>query len=311
MGSIDLTKFRPMLAASTEDYDWAKLQYPVYVSPKLDGIRCATHPTLGPVSRTLKPIPNGHIRQTLSHPLLKWLDGELTVGPPNAPDVFNRSQSGVMTSAGVPDWTYYVFDNFEAGHMCGFGIRLGDAQRVIDAADVVIGGRYVKLLEHTRVDNYEQLVEQEAKAVADGYEGLMIRSAGGKYKFGRSTQREQGLLKMKRFTDDEAIIEGYELLQLNQNDPVIDALGLQKRGYSKEGKVDDPTRIGKLLVRGAAGSRWHGISFSIGSGLDDSTRRDFLARFDEIRGKTVSYKYQAHGSLDAPRMPIFKGIRHD
>src|SRR5690606_2846799 len=146
---------------------------------------------------------------------------------------------------------------------------------------------------HTRVDNYEQLVEQEAKAIAEGYEGLMIRSAGGKYKFGRSTQREQGLLKMKRFTDDEAIIEGYELLQLNQNDPIIDALGLQKRGYSKEGKVDDPTRIGKLLVRGAASSRWHGISFSIGSGLDDSTRRDFLARFDEIRGKTVSYKYQA------------------
>ena len=53
--------FKPMLApreepASFPDY-WKLLQYPLEVSPKLDGIRGATRaPTI--VSRTCKPLPS-------------------------------------------------------------------------------------------------------------------------------------------------------------------------------------------------------------------------------------------------------------
>lgn len=315
MGAIDLTKFRPNLAATTDDYDWGKLKYPVYVSPKLDGIRCMTHPTLGPVTRTLKPVPNKSIRDYLSHPLLRWLDGELFVDNMNAPDVFNRTQSGVMSHGGTPNWSYRVFDNFEAGHMCGFGIRYGDAQRIIQAFDMLEEMpdvfRRVHILEHLMIDNYDELLAAEAKAVEDGYEGLMIRSPDGKYKFGRSTQNEQGLLKMKRFTDAEGIITGWEPLLRNQNDPMIDALGLQKRGYSKEGKVVDDTRVGKFLAVGAPGQPWDGIPFGIGSGLDDSSRVKYRQEIEGLIGKTFSYKFQAHGSLDAPRSPIWKGLRFD
>lgn len=335
--AIDLSKFRPNLAAQTDDYDWSKLKYPVYVSPKLDGIRCVCHPTLGPVTRTLKPIPNAYIRKVLSKPEFKWLDGEVLIGPINASDVFNRSQSGVMSYGGTPDFTYAVFDNFEAGHMCGFGIRIEDARRVVEYArgNENAVGFPVQLLEHRMVNNYEELVAAEIEALGQGYEGLMVRSPSGKYKFGRSTQREQGLLKMKRFIDDEAEIVGWEPLMRNQNDPMIDALGLQKRGYSKEGKVADDTRVGKFIVRGVPESRWTGVTFSIGSGLDDDSRVRFREAFrryniepspatylagirdglfnapDNPLGKIVAYKYQAHGSLDAPRSPIWKGLRYD
>lgn len=308
MAAIDLTKFRPMLAASTEDYDWSKLVYPVYVSPKLDGIRCVTHPTLGPVSRSLKPIPNDYIRQYLAWPQSRWLDGEIVVGEPNAPDVFNRSQSGVMTGSGEPNFTYYVFDNFEAGHMCGFGIRLADAERVIAAAPEQMR---IKLLPHHLVNDYDELTYWEDQFVSQGYEGLMIRSPGGKYKFGRSTQKEQGLLKMKRFTDAEGIITGYEPLMRNHNDPMIDALGLQKRGYSKEGKIADDTRVGNFLAVGAPGQPWDGVPFSIGSGLDDDSRLRYRKEIESLIGKTFSYKFQSHGSVDAPRTPIWKGLRLD
>lgn len=309
--AINLSKFRPNLAAQTDDYDWSKLQYPVYVSPKIDGIRCICHPTLGPVSRSLKPIPNEYIRNILSRAEFKWLDGEIVVGSINAPDVFNRSQSGVMSYGGTPDFTYTVFDNFESGHMCGFGIRLDDARRVLDHIHSVYPGLSVQLLEHCMVNNYEELVAAEIEALEQGFEGLMIRSPGGKYKFGRSTQREQGLLKMKRFIDDEAEIVGWEPLMRNQNDPMIDALGLQKRGYSKDGKVADDSRVGKFILRGISGSRWAGVTFSIGSGLDDDSRVRFRKEVDTLMGKIVAYKYQAHGSLDAPRSPIWKGLRYD
>lgn len=315
--AINLTNFRPNLAASTDDYDWSKLQFPVYVSPKIDGIRCVTHPTLGPVSRSLKPIPNKFIRDYLAHPALRWLDGEIVVGPSHAADVFNQSQSGVMSHGGEPDFSYLVFDNFEAGHMCGFGIRINDASNVVDAA-ITAGFAHesqVRVLPQVMVHNLDELNAFEAGVVEDGFEGAMVRSPGGKYKFGRSTLREQGLLKMKRFIDDEAEIIGWEPLMRNLNDPVVDALGLQKRGYSKEGKVADDRLVGKFIVRGCAGSRWHNITFSIGSGLDDNLRLRYReairTNVDSPIGKKVAYKYQAHGSLEAPRMPIFKGLRYD
>ena len=316
MGGIDLTKFRPNLAATTDDYDWSKLQYPVLVSPKLDGIRCVTHPTMGPVSRSLKPIKNDEVRTYLANPMLRWLDGELTVGPYNAPDVFSQSQSGVMSVGGNPNWTYWVFDDFEAGHMCGFGIRLEDAMRVVGTHQIASDDyNHVRMLPHMRVDNYEELQVAEETALAEGFEGLMIRSLSGKYKFGRSTTREGGLLKMKRFEDDEAQITDWSPLELNTNDPVFDAMGLQKRGYSKEGKVIDDSRVGRFFCRGVEGSRWAGVGFWIGSGLDDDTRRALREAIrsgvDSPIGRKISYKYQAHGSKDAPRTPIWKGFRGD
>ena len=305
--SMNLQYFRPNLAADSTDYDWSKLHFPAYVSPKIDGIRCVTHPELGPSSRSLKPIPNRFIKDILGKPELKWLDGEIVVGNPAAPDVFNRSQSGVMSRDGIPDFTYLVFDNFEAGDMCGFGIRLQDAQNVVERVSV----QAVKMLPHKFVDSLDELWAYEEEQVALGYEGIMIRHRGVKYKCGRSTLREQGLIKVKRFLDDEAQIIGWEPLLRNMNDPVVDALGLQKRGYSKEGKIADPTMAGKVNMLGLTG-KWRGVEFDVGSGLDDGQRRDIAANFDaKYKNQMGSYKYQPHGSLEAPRSPIWKGLRHD
>lgn len=308
--SFDLSKFKPMLAAETEDYDWSKLQYPIYTSPKLDGIRCVTHPTLGPVSRSLKPIPNTHIRTFLANPALKWLDGEICVGPASDPLVFNRSQSGVMSQGGTPDFTYHVFDNFEAAQMCNFGIRYQDARWVVDEAvnhDPTIS-EHVKLLPQKLIGDYDELLAAEEEAIALGFEGLIIRSPSGKYKFNRSTQREQGMLKLKRFADAEARIIGYEPLMRNENEAFLDERGYQKRGYSKDGKVADDTRIGKFHAIVLTGP-FKDVSFSIGSGLNDTDRLQFRASIDSLIGQTFSFKYQAHGSKDAPRTPIWKGLR--
>src|SRR5690606_22412947 len=86
-----LMTFRPMLAveASIED-----IRFPVLASPKLDGIR-ATMVDGKALTRSLKPIPNHHVRMWLEANCPNGWDGELML-PRRAdgtlPD-FNEVQS--------------------------------------------------------------------------------------------------------------------------------------------------------------------------------------------------------------------------
>ena len=76
---------KPMLLPrETPDLD--NLQYPVYVTPKLDGIRCLFKGGVA-LSRTLKPIPNKSIQAWAKKhaKILEGMDGELIVGSPTSP----------------------------------------------------------------------------------------------------------------------------------------------------------------------------------------------------------------------------------
>lgn len=308
---MDLTNFKPLLAAKIEtEEDYNKLQYPLLASPKIDGIRTINHPERGPITRTLKPIPNKYIREYLAHPKLKWLDGETVVGNPRDVGLFNKTQSAVMSQSGTPDFTYYVFDHLGGATLsCPFNLRLNDAREAVAAYGL---SSRVRFLEHVEISNRLELDLYEGNCVARGYEGIMLRSPKGRYKFNRSTLRDGILIKLKRFEDAEAIIIGWEPLERNENAPTIDALGYQKRSAHQAGKVTDDTLLGKFLVRGLGG-RWANVEFSIGSGLTEALRREYRNCIDLLIAKkqVVTYKYQAHGSKDAPRMPIFKGLRHD
>lgn len=75
-----MNTFKPTLAVNA---DFTKIQYPVYASPKLDGIRCSIVDGKA-LSRTLKQIPNKHIFNQLSTTDLNGLDGELIIGSPTS-----------------------------------------------------------------------------------------------------------------------------------------------------------------------------------------------------------------------------------
>ena len=85
---------RPMLAATVKVGDFNNVEWPVLASPKIDGIRCLIHPTLGPVTRTFKPIPNVYIRTMLER-IAKgsYLDGELVAVNKQGVIDFNGTQS--------------------------------------------------------------------------------------------------------------------------------------------------------------------------------------------------------------------------
>jgi len=74
----------------------------------------------------------------------------------------------------------------------------------------------IKLLPRV-INSAEELDAFEAACLRDGFEGVMLRSPSGRYKFGRSTLKENLLLKLKRFEDAEAQIIGFEELSHNAN----------------------------------------------------------------------------------------------
>lgn len=302
-----LNGFKPLLAAPLEDADIGRVQWPVLASPKIDGIRCIIHPTLGPVTRTLKPIPNNYIRDFLSVAMFRYLDGEIVVGEdPYIHGIFNATQSAVMSAGGTPKFRYLVFDTIPDGLNCPFHTRTTIAREIVERANVP----EVQYLVHDPILGPQDLAEYEEEWVSRGAEGVMLRHPHGKYKFNRSTLKEGILLKVKRFVDDEAVIIGYEPLYRNENEATRDARGFQKRSSHLAGMVEDDTRIGKFHLRGITG-KWKDVTFHCGSGLTDTQRVEYRGKIDSLIGKVVSYKYQPHGAQDKPRAPIFKGLRYD
>lgn len=307
--TIDLSKFKPNLAASPpKDFDWATFPFETNIwlaSPKIDGIRVICHPLLGPVTRSLEPVPNNYIRNYLNHPKFRWLDGEVVLNWQD-PKTFNKTQSAVMSYEGTPSFEYRVFDHIEAGNLCGFGIRLNDAASLV----FNMQDDHVHMAPHIEMPSHERFQMYEEMQVSLGFEGIMLRDKRAKYKFGRSTWKEGGLIKVKRFEDAEGQIIGWAPLERNGNEAYLDNLGMQKRTAHQANMVIDKTMLGKfeLLV---LNGEFQGKTVRCGSGLTEAERIEYCQKIDSFiaNKQVVTFKYQAHGSKDAPRIPIFKGLR--
>lgn len=310
--------FRPMLAAELKNL--ADVRFPVLVSPKLDGIRCVIRDGKA-LTRSLKPIPNDHIRNTLEGMNLPDFDGEILIrtvpGKESlegtlaewAATPFNAVSSAVMSKQGQPDFLFAVFDQVDSAP---YQMRLGSVTswclRKCAVYDQIDRVRRVRSVRHVMVNNVEQLETLNLEYLSQGFEGIMIRNPGGMYKFGRSTVKEGGLLKLKPFADGEAEIIGYVERQHNTNQATVNALGLTERSHKAEGMVGSGT-LGTLRVRGTGG-RWDGVEFEIGTGFDDRLRKQIWEDRAYYLGAVVKFKYQEIGSVDRPRIPVFIGFRN-
>lgn len=295
-----MTKFKPLLAATIEsDENLAKLPHGILGSPKIDGIRCLIHPELGPVTRSLKPIANRHIRKVLSDPMFSWFDGEITAGASNIP--FQQTASAVMSHGGEPHFKYHVFDSFSLPANT-YAQRLEQIRYAIGTMQDD-GFVHVSLVEQRPLSGLDEILEYEKRCLEQGYEGIMLRHPNSPYKFGRSTLLQQHLMKLKRFLDDEATIIGFEPLERNTNVQTRNALGLAERSSHKAGKIAD-NLLGALQVQHHS----FGV-FSIGSGFDVALREEIWNNQEKYLGREVTFKYQLVGILNAPRFPIFRHFR--
>lgn len=290
--------FKPTLAVAA---DFAKIRYPVFASPKLDGIRCSIVDGKA-LSRTLKAIPNRHIYEQLSDPRLDGLDGELIVGSPTSKTCYTESVSNVMAHDKTPNYTYYVFDD-HSHPSATYSYR---RQRLLDSLGNGKWGMYpqICLLEQNLIGHEGDMLAYEAAKVEEGYEGIILRSPSAPYKFGRSTAKEGFLLKVKRFEDSEAEVIGFDEEMFNGNEAQTNELGRTKRSTAAVGLSGKGT-LGAFRVRDCVS----GVEFSVGTGLTALQRGLFWQRQDEYLGALVKYKFFPVGVKVAPRHPVFLGFR--
>jgi len=151
-----------------------------------------------------------------------------------------------------------------------------------------------------------QLADYEEECLAEGYEGVMIRTPGSPYKCGRSTEREGWLLKIKRFEDAEAVVlDTYEGMS-NHNEAQRDAFGRTKRSSAQAGKVGRG-ELGGFVVSAVDSN----VVFRLGYNhvLGGVDRVTLWEQRDSLRGKLVKFKHQPSGAKEAPRFPKFVGFR--
>lgn len=285
------TIFKPMLAT---DAELDKLRFPLYASPKLDGVRAVVR---GGVvySRSNKPIPNRWVQEKLGH--LEHFDGELIVGEPTSKSVYRDTTSHVMSHDKTDfDLRFYVFD-----HVQFPSNSYGSRTEVLDLDMPVISSAFK--LDQALVLNLDALLAYEKKCLADGYEGLILRDPNAPYKMGRSTVKEGYLLKLKRFMDAEAVVIGFEERMHNGNEATISELGRTKRSSHKAGKSGRGD-LGALVVRTPTG-----IEFNIGTGFTDDERMAIWSDRDKFLGASAKYKFFPVGVKEAPRHPVFLGWR--
>jgi len=290
--------FKPLLADPV-DFDHVDFTN-LWASAKLDGIRAIVINSVV-MSRKLKPIPNAHVQALFGRPEYEGLDGELGVGEPIAKDFYSKTYSGVMSKDGQPDAMFYAFDHI-ANPNDQYWVRHARVQDVVSDRPGFV-----------RVDQYpcesmERLLDLEEWILAKGYEGVMLRAHSGPaswYKFGRSTAKQGTLLKLKRFSDSESLVIGYEEEMENTNEATTDELGHTKRSSHAAGKVGKG-RLGALVCKTS-----EGIEFNVGTGFDAATRVKLWAERESLPGRLVKYKSLLIGQKDAPRFPVFLGWRSD
>jgi DNA ligase-1 len=284
-----------------------KLQFPIAASPKLDGLRGLVHEGRL-LSRSLKLIPNEHTQGLLAREAFNGFDGELIVGAPTAKDVYRQSSSALMRIAGYPAVTYFVFDLHD--HAGDYMARRAALEsRVIEvrareALRNVLAKISIVLLPQKIVHDLPGLLAYENELLEEGYEGVILRDPTAPYKFGRSSTNEGYLLKLKRFTDAEAEVIGFEEQMQNNNEKQTNELGRTKRSTAKAG-LSGKNTLGALECRDLVS----GVVFNIGTGFDDATKQAIWNKRAAVKGKIVKYKSFQIGVKDAPRHPVFLGFR--
>ena len=288
--------FKPLLAVACEDL--TKVNYPVILSEKLDGIRMSVHNGVC-MSRSMKPIPSKVVQQKFGRPEYEGYDGEIIYGDKNAKDVFNKSTRACMSHEfpeefDIDNLHFYVFDVIgEEPYAVRYGLMEPDTKN------------NVHRLWSTYVNSPEEVAKYESEFLQDGAEGVILRSPTGKYKQGRSTLKEGILLKVKRFTDEEATVVGFEEKMHNANEATTGELGQTKRSSHQENMIPCNT-LGALVV---SSEKWG--EFKIGTGFDDELRQEIWDNRESVLGKLVKFKYFEAGVKDKPRFPVFLGWRSE
>src|SRR6478752_1568427 len=143
---------RPLLAATIDPLKepnvFTRLRFPLLASPKMDGIRALCY-NYKVYSRTGLEIPSLQAQSMFS--MFDGIDGELIVGKPTDMNVYNLTQSHVMSRRKPhSELSLYIIDKI--GDANTFAERYQDLR---DDIGLIVDK--VKIIEQTLINNLEEL----------------------------------------------------------------------------------------------------------------------------------------------------------
>ena len=260
--------------------DWSQ---PVYIQPKLDGVRCLFTKD-GAFSRAGKKFMNlAHIEVKLI-PFFKQqpdviLDGELynhelkndfekiiSLVRKQKPTADDRLEAKQLVQ-------FHMYDYFDNVLYDSYKTRM----QKLACSDLY--GKEIKYVPSKLVDTYSYARLLHEEFLEDGYEGSIIR-LDGLYKHGRSYD----LMKFKDFSDAEATITGYE-----------------------EGKGKRQGTIGKFLMTDD-----EGVQFGCppGKGYTYKDLSNMLLNIHDYIGQRATFTYFQRTQAGSYRHPLFKTLRN-
>ena len=279
---MDQENIKAMLA---HKYNEDKADYPAFIQPKLDGVRCL-FTAKGAFSRANNRFMNiEHIEQALKPFFAKnptaVLDGELYNH--GLKDDFEKIISLVKKKKPTDN------DRAEAAELVQY--------HIYDVASMTIGtytDRYLfilaeqslknkaclQIIDNNLVLDFDDAVVMHKKNLKLGYEGSIYRTPSGKYKGTRSWD----LMKFKDFNDTEATIIGYEI-----------------------GKGKRQGTLGKFIMQDD-----EGIEFGCppGKGYDYKDLTNMLDNIHDYIGQRATFTYFQRTQAGSYRHPHYKCIRN-
>jgi ATP-dependent DNA ligase len=269
---------KPMLAT-----DWKKIkkiEYPVLLQPKLDGVRClmVVDFTKGEfitfLSRSGKKYPSlEHIaasvmRSNKLNTRQFILDGEVYSDELSFQDITSAVKAYKENSLKL---------RFRAYDIVNDSPQMVRSEQLVDLV-VAIDSPFIQLVTTITVENAGDVKFHHDDWVGRGYEGAMIRLLHGKYAQG---QRSRELLKVKEFDETEFAFKNFEFGQRGVEDLIAvlwDATG------EKEFRA-------KMI-----GTREH--------------KEELYKLNDESEGKSMTIKHFGYTEDKLPRFPIGKAFRN-
>ena len=280
---------KPMLAYPVSDkpIDYSK---PVFIQPKLDGVRCLIQRDRGMMynniitaySRTGKEWKNiDHILRELIPFFEKYpnviLDGELYNH-----DLKNDFEKIISLVRKTKPTDEHRLESKEMVQFHCYDIideELPFEQRIDFVHEsLMLPGVSIYTVSTYRVFDEDQAKVDHARNLDSGYEGSIVRT-NDTY----ACKRSHNLRKFKDFSDAEAYIVGYE-----------------------EGKGKREGTLGKFLMQDEDGNKF---GCPPGKGYTYKDMKDMLDNIHEYMGQTATFTYFERTKAGSYRHPLFKAIR--
>lgn len=254
--------------------EWARVEYPVLVSPKVDGLRCIYErgklfTRKGNEIQGLDWLIKKLDAATANYNF-KRLDGEIVAPGSNFDEISGKLRSFNET----PNAHYYVFDAV-VDESVPFNAR---TTALVSWAHLESTNGFSALPSVTCMCQ-EEVYAQYDRAIKSGFEGVMIKSYSGCYYNGRSYEWQK--------------VKKHETLDLT-------VVGIE------EGKGRLSTMVGSLICQLP-----NGLTTRVGTGLSDAQRLLWAQGPSNIIGKTVEVEFMEQSSKGVLRHPRLKCVRGD